>query len=188
MNIYKRLFLVTPFVLLTGYFIKHRLRTEGCDGFVEIFFNLILFFFIAISFVLCVIAITRKREKPEKISLTVTLLTILILTATFIIGDRIYGRVWLISQNFNDRHEISKQKITLRMNKTFRYDLIEADYSCFASGSFSIKDDTLNLDKGTIEKTDGKLTTKYILTKTFLIPIVDMNSKAKTFDTLLIER
>jgi hypothetical protein len=187
-NIYKRLILVTPFVLLTGYFIKHRLRTEGCDGFVEIFFNLILFFLIAISIVLCVIVITRKREKFEKISLTITLLTILTLIVILIIGDKIYGRVWLISQTFNDRHEISRQKITLRKNKTFRYDLIEADYSCFASGSFSIQGDTLNLDKGTIEKSNGKLTTTYILTKTFLIPIEDKNLKNKTFDTLLIER
>ena len=188
MRLYKRLLLITPFVLLTAYYIKHRLRTDGCNGFVEVFFYLILFFLIALSLILCVIAITRKNKKPERISLTITLLTILTLIATISIGDKIYGRPWIVAHNINDRHQVSRQRITLRSNKTFRYDLIGADYSCFGSGSFSIKGDTLNLDKETIHGTEGKFSIVYLLTGKFLIPVMDSKNMAKTYDTLLIEK
>jgi hypothetical protein len=186
MKLYKRILLVIPFLSLTVYYAKHKLRTEGCDGFVEFFMYLILSFLIFFSLILCLIAIKRKRKKPEIITLSITIITALGLIVVFIWGDKIHGHVWIKAQNINNRHEISRQRIMLRSNNTFRYDLIEADYSCFASGSYDIKGDTLNLDKETIQDSDGKFTTRYLLTKNFLIPIIDNDNLI--YDSLRIER
>jgi hypothetical protein len=120
--------------------------------------------------------------------MTITLVSLLTLIVILIIGDKVFGQTWIEAQNINDRHEVSRQRITLRKNKTFRFDLIEADFSCFASGSYGFVNDTLILDKETIEKSDGKFTTNYLVKDTLLIPIYDKRNAKEKYDTLQIEK
>lgn len=188
MKLYKRLILLAPFVLLTIYFLRHWLRTEGCNGAVEVFTYFILLFLFILALSLCLIAINKKSKKPEKVSLIITLLTLLTLVSFTIIGDKFYGRRWITAKSFNDRHEISRQTIVLRKNKTFRIDLIEADYSCFFSGTYRIINDTLELGKEIVQQTDKKFTSRYLIKDSLIVPVNEGKKSMELYDTLLIER
>ena len=148
------------------------------------------FFFIAfaISLLLACKAIFSKRKlykkKPEPITLITTLLTIVVLIIGSFFGDDFKGSKWIFATTNNPN--FSRTTLTLRNNKTFRVDVSYVDIGCYFSGRYKKQGDTIMLDKNVIARTHSTLATKYFLTDSLLIPVVDSLSKNIRVDTLYI--
>ena len=130
----------------------------------------------------------RKRQsngnKPEPITLTITLLTLSILIIGKVFGDDFKGKIWIYAKT-NDQ-DLSHQSLTLRDNNTYRVDLHQVDFTCYFSGNFKKLGDTILLDKSVIEQTHSLLTEKYLIGSNSLVPLPDTNKNGAKINELVI--
>ena len=177
-----------PLVIVTFLYLRFRLADNGCFGLIEIMYSILLFILFVITITFSVIAIFRKRpgyyKRPEPISLTIFLLTILVLIVGFFLGNTLKGRQWIYAEA--NVQKISSQSLTLRRNGTFRVDMKNADFGCFYSGQYKKHGDTILLEENIIDLTHNLLTSKYILKDSLLLPVNDSKLKKIEFANFII--
>ena len=173
---------------MTYFYLRFSLADNGCSGLMDLFFDGFFFILFVVSIVLSFRATLRKRElykrKPEPITLTITLVALLILIIGKAFGDDFKGSKWIYAET--SRQQLSTQNLTLRKNGTFKVDLNEIEFSCYFSGQYQNRGDTIILDKDIIEQTHSLLTTKYLLLDTLLIPVNDNNRDSTKFGKFVI--
>jgi len=143
----------------------------------DLFFGGVFIILFAVSIWLAFRGTFRKKEinkrKPEPITLTITLVTLVILIVGKIFGQDFKGSTWIYAETNGDKLET--QALTLRKNGTFKVDLGHVNFSCFFSGHYQRQGDTIILDKDVVGQTNSLLTTKYLLQDTLLVPLNDTN-------------
>lgn len=150
-------------------------------GFIDVIILLTFFGFLLLTGVLAANATLSKRQskkvKFEPVSFFITLTTLLSLVYSLTLRGHTNGDEWVNAQNWNQRNSLSTQNLTLRKNGNFTLSLSEVDIGCSISGSYVKKGDTIILDKATIDKTDNKMTTPYLLHSEELVPLFDTVNK-----------
>ncbi len=162
-----------------------QLSDNGCWGLIELIYTIALWIFLALTFIISVIATFRKRQsqtlKTEPYSLTVTVVTLLALLIGGLWGDNLKGAKWIEARSQNYNGQPSAQALTLRKNGTFTVHLREDDFTCYYSGDYRKVGDTVTFDNETIGKTDFKLTTQYLLKGNVLYPLTNSVGNGKQF-------
>jgi len=100
-----RLLLTLPFVLVTFLYLRQQLSENGCWGLIELIYTIVLWIFLALTFILSVVVIIRKRKsqalKVEPYSLTITLVTFIALMIGGIWSEELKGAKWIVARNQN---------------------------------------------------------------------------------------
>lgn len=125
--------------------------------------------------------IFRKRKlnktKFEPVTLSITTVTFIILIFYPLLAGHTRGVKWISAENKDKTQLISRQTLTLRKNGNFTVDLVEADFSCSISGKYKKVGDTILLDEATIERTNSKIASTYLVQKSQLVPLIDTINK-----------
>jgi hypothetical protein len=173
---------------VTYFYLRFILADNGCSGLMDLFFGGVFIVLFAISIWLAFRATFRKREfnerKPEPVTLTIALVTLVILFIGKIFGQDLKGSTWIYAKANADKLET--QALTLRKNGTFKVDLGHVDFSCYFSGLYQRHGDTILLDKDVIEQTNSLLTTEYLLQDTLLVPLHDTDLNSTKFSVFVI--
>lgn len=179
MKLSARLLLTLPFILAIVLYWRLNLADTGCWGLIEVIYSIIIWVLLAVTFTLAIIATLRKRKpqkiKAESITLAITTITLLALIAGMFFSEYFKGAKWIDAKSENYNAEPSAVDLTLRKNGNFTVYLREVDFSCYYSGKYKKSRDTIKLNKEIIDKANSKLTTHYLLTEKFLIPIFDQS-------------
>jgi hypothetical protein len=138
-------------------------------------------FLLLITIVIALIGIFHKQRiqktKFEPITLLITVLTLITLIFFPLLTGHTKGEKWIEAVNKDSTHLISKQNLTLRKNGNFTIDLIEADFGCSISGTYKKSADTILLDQASIDKTNSKITSMYLMKLNELVPLFDTINK-----------
>lgn len=173
---------------MTYVYLRFTLADSGCSGLLDLFWGIIFILLFAVSIWLAFRGTFHKREinngKPEPITLTITLATLVFLIVGKFFGQYFKGSTWIYAKANTDKLET--QALTLRKNGTFKVDLSHVDYSCYFSGNYQKLGDTIVLDKDVITQTNSQLTSNYLLQDTLLIPIKDTNADSTEFSMFII--
>ena len=166
---------------MTFGYCKFNNPDEKCQGLANLMFDGFFIILFLISLILALRGIFRKRKlnktKFEPITLSITTVTFIILIFYPLLVGHTRGDKWISAENKDTTQLISRQNLTLRKNGNFTVDLIEADFSCSISGKYKKAGDTILLDEATIHRTNSKITSKYLLQKNDLVPLIDTINK-----------
>jgi hypothetical protein len=154
---------------------------EKCQGLVDLMINGFFIILFIITIILALIGIFRRQQLQktqfEPITISITILTFIILIFNVFSNRHNSGEKWIEAVNRDSTNVISKQILTLRKNGNFTVDLIEADFGCSISGIFKKSGDTIILSQKTIDKTNPRMTTTYLLKSNEIIPLFDTVNK-----------
>jgi len=172
-----RLLLTLPFATVTFLYLKFQWADNGCWGLVELAYTIILCTLLALSFALALYAVLGKRQSgkfsAEPYSLTIAFITLCSLIIGLSLGDTLKGAIWIRATRQKHNSNPTTQDLILRKNGTFETWLSEADFSCFASGQYQTKTDTIILEDKVVKMAQFKLTSKYLLLEKSLVPVTD---------------
>ncbi|RNI31747.1 hypothetical protein EFY79_21085 [Hanamia caeni] len=139
-------------------------------------------FLLVITIVTALIGIFHRQRiqktKSELITLLITVLTFITLIFYPLLTGHTKGEKWIEAVNKDSTHSISKENLTLRKNGNFTIDLIEADFGSI-SGTYNKSADTIFLEQASIDKTNSKITSKYLMKLNELVPLFDTINKIK---------
>lgn len=182
LKFYSRLLLTIPFIIVTFGYCKLNNPDEKCQGLANLMLDGFFIILFLISLILALRGIFHKRKlnktKFEPIfTLSITTVTFIILIFYQFLGGHTRGVKWISAENKDTTQLISKQNLTLRKNGNFTVDLVEADFGCSISGKYKKVGDTILLDEATIDRTNSKITSKYLIQKNELVPLIDTINK-----------
>lgn len=181
MTLFSRLLLILPFTIVTISYCKLYDPNENYQGIAHSIFNGFFILLFLLSILLTLRGIIHKRRldktKFEPVTLSLTILTIIFLFSHHFIGNHTTGEIWITAENKNVKQILSKQYLILRKNGNFTVKSVEADFGCSISGKYKRLGDTISLDQTTVDKTNSKITSKYLIQKTDIIPLVDPINK-----------
>ena len=154
---------------------------EKCKGLANSMFNGFFILLLLTSLILALRGVFRKRKlkktKFEPITFSITSVTFIILIFYPLLAGHTRGVKWISAENKDKSQLTSKQNLTLRKNGNFTVDLVEADFSCSISGKYKKAGDTVLLDEATIDRTNSKITSKYLIQKNEIVPLIDTINK-----------
>jgi hypothetical protein len=180
--------------MATYLYVKLELSDNGCWGLIELVYTVVLWVSLAVTFIISTVSTLRKRQsdklKAEPYTLAITLVTLVTLIVGGFWGDNLKGAKWIDARSQNYSAQPSAQDLTLRRNGTFTIYLREDDFTCYFSGNYKIKGDTLSFENAVIEKTNSKMTAQYLFKDKTLLPIangIEHEEKFSKFDVISIK-
>jgi high-affinity K+ transport system ATPase subunit B len=178
---YKRLLLTIPFIIVTIWYCRFNDPDEKCEGLANLMIKGFFIFLLLVTIIIALIGIFHRQRlqktKFEPISLSITILTFLILIFCTFSSGHTKGQKWIEAENKEAVKQVSKQNLTLRKNGNFTIDLIEIEFGCSISGTFKKNKDTIILDKETVDKTNRRITTTYLIKSNEIVPLYDTVNK-----------
>jgi hypothetical protein len=154
---------------------------EKCQGLANLMFDGFFILLLLTTVILALRGIFRKRKlnktKFEPITFSITTVTFIILIFYPLLAGHTRGVKWISAENKDNTQLTSRQNLTLRKNGNFTVDLIEADFSCSISGKYKKVGDTILLDEATIDRTNSKIASRYLIQKKELVPLIDTINK-----------
>jgi len=181
LKFYSRLLLTIPFIIVTIGYCKFNNPDEKCQGLANLMLNGFFILLLLTTLILALRGIFRKRKlnktKFEPITFSITTVTFIILILYPLLAGHTRGVKWISAENKDYTQLISRQNLTLRKNGNFTVNLIEADFSCSISGKYKKVGDTILLDEATIDRTNSKIASKYLIQKNELVPLIDTINK-----------
>jgi hypothetical protein len=178
MKFYKRLLSTIPFVVIAFGYYKFDNPDKKCN--VPIYAIIILFFFgsLLLTGILAGVATFQKRrfdkQTPEPITFSISLVTVLFIIYNLTFRGHTNGDKWIYAENKRLNNIFPSQDLTLRKNGNFTY---SPDSDCSISGEYKKRGDTIFLDKKTIDRVNGEITTIYLLKSNKLVPLFDTTNK-----------
>lgn len=184
MKLYVRLLLTFPFVIVVFGYYKFVDPDQDCHGLVDLIINFVFYAFILLTGIFAFVGTLRIRQserlKFEPFTFFVTLFTFLFLIYNFTLRGHTKGNKWIYAQSKDSNVLPLIQDLTLRKNENFTVNLNNIDFGCSISGSYKRSGDTIIFNKETINKTDERMTTLYLIKENELIPLFDTTNK-RTF-------
>ncbi len=184
MKLFARFLLTVPFVVVAFGYYNFADPDENCQGLADLIIDVVFYIFLLLTGILAFVGTLRKRQseklKAEPITFSITLFTVLFLLYNSTLRGHTNGDKWIYSQSKNSNDLYSSQTLTLRKNGNFTVDLNDVDFGCSLSGSYKKTGDTIFLDKKTIDRTDSRMTTIYLIKSTEIVPLFDTMNK-RTF-------
>jgi len=179
MNLFKRLLLISPFLIASYFLISSQLADYGCNGFIDATFFLAKLIICFIFFIYAVIISLRKRQseklKIEPISGVIILITFVIVFISIANKDVFIGKIILEAEGTNFGMEEGLEVLTFRNNNRVTYLERNIDFGCYKTFNYSITDDTISLENDIGLSGNLKISKKYLKNNTRLQPINSSN-------------
>lgn len=181
-----------PVLILSGIIFLGESNLESCSGLVgPVFLLLKLSSLIVVAVIILIFEIYKfaKRTNYGKHRLIVILLNGLLVYVTIVFSFEV--KEWRLN-NAVLNSTLTNQSGTIGKVKLLDADTYYAlyghiDWSCSFVGTYVLNKDTLTLKGNPIEKSDGVISNKYLLTKDFLIPIKKSTDYEFETDSLRID-
>ena len=152
-----------------------------CSGIADLITNLFFYILLLVTVIFAIIGTTKNRLtnnfKVEPITFSITILSVLSLVYNTAFRGHTTGDKWLYAESQNSNTIKGHQNITLRKNKNFTVNFVSTDFSCSLSGLYKQNGDTIIFDDNIADRSASKLSTKYLVKSTELIPLVDTVNK-----------
>lgn len=177
MRKYRSLYLDIPLVIIGGLIIHRELATDGCLSLNGMIFFIMLKYLFALTFLIIitidVVRLIKSRTFPNLLAVIVTMVILPMVVLALMLPKDVFESEIKIYATLKMGW---KGSLTLREDNSYSVRYSNPEVTCYYSGNYLIKNDTLVLDTEIPEETGNVFYCKYLFRSEYkLIPMDILN-------------